>query len=103
MAEHWTIKTDDAVSYFEVIPVNPNLRYDFDKATTYPIGTALPIVFDNLDEACRCVIWLERLVGRLTMASKVMPTTVNNYQPMDANNIAQMVIDRLDKAMEGRR
>jgi hypothetical protein len=81
MTQRWIILTDDSVSGFSLVPILPDKVYDFSDPTKYPIALALPIIFTDATEGARCLEALERLVGRLTMAGKIAPTTVNNYYP----------------------
>lgn len=104
MNKRWIICTDQGVSGFSLVPIPDDKVYDFSDPTTYPIALALPIVFTDAAEGARCLQALERLIGRLTMAGKVAPTTVNNYyaQP-DVNAIAEQVRIAIHRRQEGPR
>lgn len=100
----WIIHTDSEVSGFSLVPIPDDKQYDFSNPTTYPIALALPIVFTDATEGARCLQALERLVGRLTMAGKIAPTTVNNYYPQpDASAIAEQVRLAILRTQEGPR
>jgi hypothetical protein len=104
VTQRWIIHTDDAVSGFSLIPIPDGKTYDLGDPTKYPIALALPIIFTDATEGARCIQALERLVGRLTMAGKIAPTTVNNYYANpDATTIALHVQNALVRAQRGPR